>query len=172
MRWFKTHLEKLLKQEAKRRRVPFDLYGATPSGPSSRGSALGASGPAKPTGVFVALLSGRRGMIAVLAVAIGQGQSLPGGDGRPRLTRQPALRTSFAPGGAPSRRGVDTHNGGLGGGGRGALHVIFLRWRWARIRAATPCARAQLQHLARQDHRRVVLSGLNEPQFPVFWRKT
>ena len=43
---------------------------AAPSGPSSRGSALGA----KPTGVFVALLSGRRGMIAVLAVAIGQGR--------------------------------------------------------------------------------------------------
>jgi hypothetical protein len=69
-------------------RVPFDLYGATPSGPSSRGSALGASGPAKPTGVFVALLRGRRRMIGCRAVTIGQGRSLPGGDGRPRSTRQ------------------------------------------------------------------------------------
>jgi hypothetical protein len=41
-------------------RVPFDLYGATPSGPGSRGSALGASGPAKRR-VFVALLSGDGG---------------------------------------------------------------------------------------------------------------
>jgi hypothetical protein len=51
-------------------------------------------------------------MIAVLAVAIGQGQSLPGGEGRPRLTRHPAARTSFAQqmrhpaGGRHSQRGV------------------------------------------------------------------
>jgi hypothetical protein len=70
-------------------------------------------------------------MIAVLAVAIGQGRSLPGGDGRARPTRQPAGRTSFAPGGAPSRRestlpvaalvggsgGSTLPRGGLGGGG-------------------------------------------------------
>jgi hypothetical protein len=123
-------------------RVPFDLYGATPVGPwAPAGAALGASGPAKPTGVFVALLSGRRGMIAVLAVAIG-GRSLPGGDGRARPTRQPAGRTSFAPGGAPSGRestltvaalvgggsGVDTHPRGSwwgGGGPGGVLPVTF-----------------------------------------------
>jgi hypothetical protein len=55
-----------------------------------------------PTGVFVALLHGRRGMIAVLAVAISQGRSLPGGDGRPRPTRQPA----DAPGGRHSQGAV------------------------------------------------------------------
>jgi hypothetical protein len=94
-----------------------------------------ASGPAKPTGLFVALLSGRRGMIAGLAVtcnamrrqrlAIGMGQvrSLPG-DGRPR-PRQPASRTSF-PITQQMRRGSTLTRGGLGGGGSGgALHVTF-----------------------------------------------
>jgi hypothetical protein len=55
-----------------------------------------------PTGVFVALLHGRRGMIAVLAVAISQGRSLPGGDGWPRPTGQPA----DAPGGRHSQGAV------------------------------------------------------------------
>ena len=65
-----------------------------------------ASGPAKPTGLFVALLSGRRGVIAglavtcnamrpgALAIAIAQVRSLPGG--RPRPTHRPAVRTGFA----------------------------------------------------------------------------
>jgi ATP dependent DNA ligase domain len=42
----------------------------------------------------------------------------------------------------------------------------------SRNRAAAPRARAQLQHLAGQDRLRVVPSGLNEPQLPVFWRET
>jgi hypothetical protein len=58
-------------------------------------------------------------MIAVLAVAIGQGRSLPGGDGRARPTRQPAARTSFAPGDAPSRRESTLTVGVLVAGGPG-----------------------------------------------------
>jgi hypothetical protein len=69
--------------------------------------------------------------------------------------------------------GVDTHKGGLGGGGaQGCVTRHLLPWRWARIRAAAPCSSAQLQHLSGQDHLRVVPSGLNEPQFPVFSRET
>jgi hypothetical protein len=82
----------------------------------------------------------RGGMIAVLAVAIGQGQSLPGDDGRPRLTHQPAARTSFAPGDAPSRRdstltvaalvggvrGSTLTRGGLGGGPEGCVRRHLL----------------------------------------------
>ena len=78
--------------------------------------------------------------------------------------------------------GVDTHGwvlvGGSGrrhsqvavlvGGSGGALHVTFCPGQGGRIRAATPCASAQLQHLATQDRRRVVLFGLNDPHFPLF----
>jgi hypothetical protein len=92
-------------------------------------------------------------------VAIGQGRSLPGGDGQPRPTRQPAARTSFAPGGAPSRRestltvgasvrgvrGVDTHKG-RSWGGPGVRYTSPLALAGGNIRAATPCASAQLQH--------------------------
>jgi len=68
--------------------------------------------------------------------------------------------------------GVDTHKGrSWWGGPGGALHVTFCPGG-GRIRAATPCASAQLQHLATQDHRRVVLFGLNDPHFPVFSRET
>jgi hypothetical protein len=94
-------------------------------------------------------------MIAVLAVAIGQGRSLLGGDGRHRPTRQPAARTSFALGDAPSRRestltvaalvggvrGSTLTRGGLGG----VLHVTFCPGG-GRIRAERPCASTHLQH--------------------------
>ena len=63
--------------------------------------------------------------------------------------------------------------GGLGGGGPGgALHATLFPWQWGKIRAATPCASAQLQHLATQDRRRVVLFGLNDPHFPSFRAET
>ena len=83
----------------------------------------------------------------------------PPGDGRPR-PRHPAARTSFAPG-ERHPPGVDTHGGGLGvglrafdthkgrswwGGSRGCVTRHLLPWGVGRIRAATPCASAQLQH--------------------------
>jgi hypothetical protein len=94
----------------------------------------------------------------------------PPGDGRLR-PRQPAARMSFGqqmrhPAGSRPSPGRS-----LWGGVRGCVTRHLLPWRGARIRAATPCASAQLQHLARQDRRRVVPSGLNEPQFPVFSRR-
>jgi len=68
--------------------------------------------------------------------------------------------------GAPA---VDTHKWRCWwGGSGGALHVTFCPGQGGRIRAATPCASAQLQHLATQDRRRVVLFGLNDPHFPLF----
>jgi putative tryptophan/tyrosine transport system substrate-binding protein len=74
--------------------------------------------------------------------------------------------------GRPEGPGVDTHKGrSWWGGPRGALHVTFCPGG-GRIRAATPCASAQLQHLATQDHRRVVLFGLNDSHFSVFSRET
>jgi hypothetical protein len=100
-------------------------------------------------------------MIGCRAVTIGQGRSLPGGDGRPRSTRQSAARTSFALGDAPSARsrdsrweswrgggaGVDTHKGGLGGGGvPGVRYTSPFALAGGRIGAATSCASAQLQH--------------------------
>jgi hypothetical protein len=56
----------------------------------------------------------------------------------------------------------------LVGGGRRCVTRHLLPWRWGRNRAATPCAQRSSSTLAGQDHRRVVPSGLNEPQFPTF----
>jgi hypothetical protein len=50
--------------------------------------------------------------------------------------------------------------GGLGGGVPGARYTSPFALAGGRIRAATSCASAQLQHLTGQDHRRLVLFGL------------
>ena len=73
---------------------------------------------------------------------------------------------------APSRRGSTLTRGGLGGGVRGCVTRHLLPWPWGTNFAATPCASAQLQHLATQDRRRVVLFGLNDPHFPSFRAET
>jgi hypothetical protein len=124
-------------------------------------------------GVFLPLLTGRRGVIrwplAVTCNAMrrrrlghrdGSGAEPPG-----RLRPRPASRGAHQ---LRSRRcaippGVDTHGGGLGGGVRGSTLTRgslggrvsrgcatrhLLPWPWGRNRAATPCASAQLQHLA------------------------
>jgi hypothetical protein len=100
--------------------------------------------------------------------------------------RQPAARTSFAPGGAPSRRESTLTAGGFGGGGargrqQGAVLVggpggcvtrHLLPWREAESAPRRLVPERSSSTLAGQDHRRIVPSGLNEPQFPVFSRKT
>jgi hypothetical protein len=61
-----------------------------------------------------------------------------------------AARTSFAMSrllsGCFIPPGVDTHKGRSWWGVRRCVTRHLLPWRWGRNRAATPCARAQLQH--------------------------
>jgi hypothetical protein len=79
---------------------------------------------------------------SALAIAIAQVRSLPG-DGRPR-PRQPASRTSF-PITQQMRRG-STQGAVLVGGGPAVRYTSPFALAGGRIRAATPCASAQLQH--------------------------
>jgi len=112
------------------------------------------------------------------AVALGQGRSLPGGDGRPR----PASRGAHL---LRSRRcaippGVDTHGVGLGGRSRGRYsqgavlvggvpgvryNVTFCPGGGAETAPRRPAPQRRSSTLAGSDHRCVVPSGLNEPQF-------
>jgi hypothetical protein len=130
--------------------------------------AVGGFAPHASRRVFIALLSGRRGMIAVLAVAICQVRSLPGD-----CTLAPASRrrapASLSRCAIPP--GVDTHKG-RSWGGRGCVTRHLLPWRGAEFAPRRPAPQRSSSHLARQDHRRIVPSGLNEPQVPVFLRKT
>jgi hypothetical protein len=78
--------------------------------------------------------------------------------------------------------GVDTHVGCLGGGsgGRhsqgavlvGALHVTFCAGGGAESAPRRPVPQRRSSTLARQDHRRVVPSGLTSRNFPSFGAET
>jgi len=61
--------------------------------------------------------------------------------------------------------------GGLSGGGPCVTRHL-LSCRRAETAPRRPAPQRSSSTLTGQDHRRVVPSGLNEPQFPVFWRKT
>jgi hypothetical protein len=129
-------------------------------GPSPYTNWEAASG-GRSRGGFVPLLSGRRGVIAGLAVrcnamrrqrlaiAIGQVRSLPG-DGRPSppasRRRAPASPCRDSSADASSAEGRRSQGGVLVGGGRGCVTRHLSPWRWGTNRAATPGASAQLQH--------------------------
>jgi hypothetical protein len=76
---------------------------------------------------------------------LGQRDGLPGDcalapASRRRAPASPLLSRCAIP------PGVDTHKGRSWWGGRRCVTRHLLRWRWARIRAATSFASAQLQH--------------------------
>jgi hypothetical protein len=102
---------------------------------------------------------------------MGQVRSLPSDCA---LAPPAAARTSFGPGGAPSRREstLDTHKGRSGWGGPGgALHVTFCPAGGAECAPRRPVPQRSSSTLAGQDRPRVVPSGLNEPQFPLVRRR-